>query len=179
VQQLRDVVLDAFDAIASRLVGETPDGPLLWDTRSRRPKSEDEVSDYLLNRLKDLVGGRGVVINREVQVRRARVGVGERLDLRVDAISDDPSAAAISLPIEVKGAWNRELLTSLPAQLADRYMRDLAAAEGLYVVVWPDVAVWDEDDQAAQPWRGSTAPPSRSSSTLKPLAWGKGGTCPS
>lgn len=51
--QLRDVVLDAIAAIQTRLTGETPESHLLWDTRVGRPKQEDDISDYLLHRLRD------------------------------------------------------------------------------------------------------------------------------
>lgn len=146
--QLLEVVLDALVVIQRRLTGETPESHLLWDTRSGRPKSEDDISDYLLNRLRDLLAGRGVVVNREVQVRRSGAGIGERTDLRIDAAPPDATAEnpTISLAIEVKGAWNRQLLSSLRSQLVDRYMRDLNIHRGVYLVVWPDLASWTSTD---------------------------------
>ncbi len=48
----------------------------------------------------------------------------------------------ITLPIEVKGAWNSDLLTFMGDQLVGRYMRDLQASCGLFVVLWPDLEFW-------------------------------------
>jgi hypothetical protein len=117
---------------------------LLWDTHSRRPKSEDEISDHLRNRLAELTGGNRLVVNREVQVRRNRTsGIPERDDLQIDAATARPGPfATISLPVEVKGAWNDELLTAMRSQLVERYMADLHVACGCYVVLWPDIESW-------------------------------------
>ena len=108
------VTTDALDTIQQRLTGATPESHLLWDTHAGRPKTEDEISDYLRNRLADLIGGHGVIVNREVQIRRSSSsGIGERTDLLVEAI-DPVSPGALTLPVEVKGAWNAELLTGAP-----------------------------------------------------------------
>jgi hypothetical protein len=145
--QLLDVVLDALAVVQSRLTGETPESHLLWDSRVGRPKPEDDISDYLLNRLRDLATTRGIVVNREVQVRRTGTGISERTDLRIDAVAaDDAEAPTFSLPIEVKGAWHRDLLDALRTQLVDRYMRDLGSEYGIYLVAWPDLGSWRSDD---------------------------------
>lgn len=145
--QLCDVVLDAMSAIQTRLTGETPESHLLWDTRVGRPKQEDDISDYLLHRLRDLIADRGVVVNREVQVRRSGAGIGERTDIRIDAVTPgETTVAVLSLVVEVKGAWHRELMESIQDQLADRYMRDVGTDHGIYLVAWPDVASWRSDD---------------------------------
>lgn len=145
--QLCDVVLDAIAVIQARLTGETPESHLLWDTRVGRPKQEDDISDYLLHRLRDLIADRGVVVNREVQVRRSGAGIGERTDLRIDAVTPaETNGAVLSLVVEVKGAWHRQLMESMHDQLADRYMRDVGTDHGIYLVAWPDVASWRSDD---------------------------------
>ena len=43
---------------------------------------------------------------------------------------------AIRIPIEVKLSCNDEAKTAMRAQLADRYMRQIGASHGIYVVVW-------------------------------------------
>jgi hypothetical protein len=147
--QLLDVVLDALTEIQDRLTGETPESHLLWDTRSGRPKPEDDISDYLLNRLRDLLETRGIVVNREVQVRRVGTGIGERTDLRIDAVAAEGAGEprVLTLVIEVKGAWHRELLDAIRDQLGHRYMVDLSIARGIYLVVWPDLESWSGDDR--------------------------------
>lgn len=139
-QELREIVLEALATIQERLIGETPESHLLWDSRVMRPKSEDEASDYLLHRLRDLLGQ--VVVNREVQVRRnSRSGIPERADLLIEAptASGEPSLKVV---IEIKGAWSNEIDTAIPNQLIGRYMRDFQPAEGIYLVLWPDVDSW-------------------------------------
>jgi hypothetical protein len=49
------------------------------------------------------------------------------------------------LPVEVKGAWNDDLLTAIGDQLVNRYMRDTAATHGTYIVAWPDLESWTDD----------------------------------
>ncbi len=136
----------ALEEIQTRLTGATPESHYLWDSHAGRPKSEDEISDYLANELDRVLSGRGAVVNREVQIRRNRPsGIGERTDLLVDAAPvTGPDTGRLSLPVEVKGAWNDELLTAMRDQLADRYMRDTAATSGVYVVAWPDLDSWSD-----------------------------------
>ena len=139
-------VTAALTYIQTRLTGATPESHYLWDTYAGRPKLEDEISDYLNNALNQVLAGRSIVVNREVQIRRARPsGIGERTDLLVDALgSNDHDSARISVPVEVKGAWNSELLSAMKQQLVDRYMRDIGTTSGIYIVVWPDLESWTE-----------------------------------
>lgn len=97
-------------------------------------------------RLRRVLLGRGAIVNREVQVRRNRPsGIGERTDLLADAATNArPDTGRLSVPVEVKGAWNSELCTAMSDQLLDRYMRDVGATDGIYVVVWPDLASWTD-----------------------------------
>jgi hypothetical protein len=136
-----------LDEIQVGLTGATPASHYLWDTHTGRPKTEDEVSDYLRNELDRALAVRGIVVNREVQVRRNRAsGIGERTDLLVEAAAaTGPEASHISLPVEVKGAWNAELTTALEDQLVGRYMRDTSAEHGIFLVVWPDLAAWKDE----------------------------------
>jgi hypothetical protein len=143
---LQTVAVHALADIQRELTGANPQSHLLWDTYSGRPKSEDEISDHLRNRLAELTGGNRLVVNREVQVRRNNTtGIPERDDLQIDTATGRPGPfATISLPIEVKGAWHDELLTAMRSQLVERYMADLHVAHGCYIVLWPDIESWDD-----------------------------------
>lgn len=145
---LQAVIVNAFDEIQLELTGANPSSHLLWDTHSRRPKSEDEISDYLRNRLAQLTAESRLVVNREVQVRRKQPsGIPERADLQVEAATGRAGPfATITLPIEVKGAWNDDLLTALRSQLVAMYMTDLHVTHGCYVVLWPDIESWGSGD---------------------------------
>lgn len=150
---LAAAVAAAMEDVQALLTGATPESHYLWDTHSGRPKSEDEISDYLANALSRLLTVRGAIVNREVQIRRNRTsGIGERTDLLVDAApAAAPDTGRLSLPIEVKGAWNDELRTAMRDQLVERYMRDTAADDGMYVVAWPDLESWTDVADTRRP----------------------------
>jgi hypothetical protein len=154
--------LGALDEIQARLQADTPSAYLLWDTHAKRPKSEEEISDYLAIELEQRLNERGVVVNREVQVRRSKPsGLAERTDLRVEAVRPDQntmrSSGTLRIPGEVKGIWNREVIESLETQLVQRYMADFQTSHGLYIVAWFDQAPWAEEDgrrRKAAPYGG-------------------------
>lgn len=140
---LHAVVDDALRMIATELQSGTPSVRWLWDERVMQPKHEPAISDYLKNRLGDLLRARSVVIGREVQVRHVRpTGLGDSVDLRIDAVRPDDADDAATVIIEVKGCWNQSLATDITTQLCDEYLRDCATTEGIYVVAWFDPGAW-------------------------------------
>lgn len=149
-QSLAKWISTALDRVQVELTGARPQSQFLWNTAlpsgsGHRPKQEDEISDFLDFRLCELLRGKLVVVNRELQLRRnAPGGIGERTDLLVQASYLDTDV--LSHPLEVKGAWHDDLLTAMKDQLIDRYMADLGCTEGTYVVIWPDFDKWDDSD---------------------------------
>ncbi|MFI2488526.1 hypothetical protein ACH47X_16570 [Promicromonospora kroppenstedtii] len=142
--------LAALDDIQARLQADTPSAFLLWDTHAKRPKSEEEISDYLAIELEQRLNARGVVINREVQVRRSKpAGLPERTDLRVEAVRHHDAtgvSGTLRIPGEVKGIWNAGVIQSLEAQLVQRYMADFQTNHGVYIVAWFDQVAWAVED---------------------------------
>jgi hypothetical protein len=139
----------ALAGIASRLQTDTPLAHLLWDTYSHRPKTEDEISDFLLHELRERLASAGVSVNREVPSRRnAPSGLSNRPDLRVEAlpVSAPSGTRPMVLPVEVKGSWHADVLTAATSQLAGGYMPDLGARYGVFIAVWFDVDSWDSTD---------------------------------
>lgn len=152
VRNERDLWLQtqvALAGIAGRLQTDTPIAHLLWDTHSRRPKTEDEISDFLLHELRERLAAAGVTVNREVPSRRGSPsGLARRPDLRIEAlaVSAPEGTTPMVLPVEVKGSWHADVLTAASDQLADGYMADLGAKYGVFIVVWFDVDSWNADD---------------------------------
>ncbi|WP_146115236.1 hypothetical protein [Microbacterium sp. MYb66] len=152
VRNERDLWLQtqaALAGIASRLQADTPIAHLLWDTHSRRPKTEDEISDFLLHELRERLAAAGVTVNREVPTRRSSPsGLAMRPDLRIEAlaVSAPEGTMPMVLPVEVKGSWHADVLTAANNQLASGYMADLGAKYGVFIAVWFDVDSWDPDD---------------------------------
>jgi len=59
----------------------------------------------------------------------------------------------LTVIIEVKGCWHRDLESAMETQLVDRYLRDSKMKHGLYVVGWYNCEKWDQND-----WRQGRAP---------------------
>ncbi|MCD1286121.1 MULTISPECIES: hypothetical protein [unclassified Brevibacterium] len=149
---LQNAVLLALEGIQARLQCDTPSAPLLWDTYAARPKTEEEISDYLAIELNNRLGHAGAVVNREVQVRRIKLsGLPERTDLRFEAIPTNAAlegTTSVKIPGEVKGVWNAGAIDSISSQLVERYMADFQTEYGIYIVVWFDQEPWaDSSDR--------------------------------
>lgn len=115
-----------------------------------RPKDENTFSDYVTIHLREDLGERGIIINREVEIRNGEgSGKGERTDIHVDVSVQSSRGNVrdrVSVIIEVKGCWHKELNTAMEKQLVDRYLRDNRCQHGMYLVGWFDCDQWDGED---------------------------------
>lgn len=155
--QLLDVLVESLRRLEARLQGETPAASDLWNeirgkgkTFKFMPKDEDRFSDYVKRHLEDDLVGRGVILNREVEIRRGTgTGDGERTDIHVDAVVKSATSDAFDVVraiIETKGCWNRGLRTAMGHQLVGRYLKDNRCRHGLYLVGWFLCESWDGSD---------------------------------
>ena len=151
--QLLAVLVESLGRLEEKLQGETPMAPALWNQadRSYSPKDEEWFTDYVKQHLQEDLRGRGVMLNREVVIRKGEgEGRGERIDFRVDAFvpgSDPEGPDSVSVIVEAKGCWNGELDTAMEDQLVGRYLADNPLCRhGLYLVGWFNCPQWDEDD---------------------------------
>ena len=157
-EQLLDLLAESLAELDVSLQAETPAVANLWNdptverAKVYTPKDEEHLSDYVKNHLVQTLQRRGVVVNREVQIRRTRekdTMPGERLDIVVDAVSPESIVGAthtITVTIEVKGCWNRELRTAMETQLVARYLNDTRCKHGIYLVGWYNCDQWDDSD---------------------------------
>ena len=150
--QLLEVIVEALDRLQAKLVGVTPAIRDVWDRTARekfRPIDENAFSDYVKRFLEEDLKGRGVIVNREVEIRRGTgAAKGERTDIHIDAVKQDPVGNAydvITAVIEVKGCWHRELLTAMETQLAGQYLAANHYRHGLYLIGWFACDGWDPD----------------------------------
>lgn len=152
VDDLVAVVRESLRSLQRAISGPPPAAYDLWDTHAERPKSEAELADWLARGLRSGLADESVVVNREIDVRR-RSGseIGERVDIMIEAVAAD--RPPIRLPIEVKGSWNRTLLSALDEQLAERYLDD-DTDHGIYLVLWFSPGGWT----TADPRRRMSAP---------------------
>jgi hypothetical protein len=145
------ILLEAIERIRQKLHAETPSVIELWNytpgkERRYTPTDENDFSDWLKRRFEDEIVANGVIIGREVEIRRTIASrSGERTDLYVAATRPD-SSEKIVVVVEVKGCWNRELKSALETQLVNRYLKDNLYTHGIYLVGWFSCEAWDKSD---------------------------------
>jgi hypothetical protein len=110
-----------------------------YDKKRADPKDENELSDHIAIHLQRDLEGQGLIVNREVTMRR-----GNANDILVDAVSRSGTNQhdRITLVCEVKGCWNEELMTSMKTQLHERYLLQSGIRRGIYIVVYCDGPRW-------------------------------------
>lgn len=155
--QLLDAIVESLERLQHKLHGHDPRVEFLWDKSVDkgthwRPKDESSLSIFVKSHLEDDLRGRAIILNREVEIRRALgkgIRQGQETDIQVDAIARDPrsgEAHRISVIIEVKGCWNKELKSAMKEQLVDRYIAESTCRHGIYLVGWFLCNAWDDGD---------------------------------
>jgi hypothetical protein len=141
--QLLDAITESLQTLNVKLQGETAAAFALWDEAAKRPKIEERISDFVKNHLDDDLRKRGVVINREVEIKR-----GNETDIHVTAIKQlpDENYDTIKAIVEVKGCWHRDIKKAMKEQLLDRYLVGTGNPYGLYLVGWFLCDAWDPSD---------------------------------
>jgi hypothetical protein len=154
-EDLLNVLKESLARLQLRLQGDNPIHFALWnrligDPVLYRPKDENELSDLVKDHLTIDLAHRGIVVNREVEVRRLGRGIGDRVDLRVDALIADSkgrNSGTITVVIETKCIWNEKIREAMKTQLIDQYMREEQVKYGLYLIGWFESEKWDPNDR--------------------------------
>lgn len=155
--QLLDVLVESLGRLETKLQDETPAAIFLWDQIRPgvyRPKDENTFSEYVKLHLGEDLKQRGIIANREVEIRRRQgpkgvAAPGERTDIQVNAVVRKPNGQvydSVTVIIEVKGCWNHELDDAMESQLLNRYLKDNSCQHGLYLVGWFNCEQWDSSD---------------------------------
>jgi hypothetical protein len=150
--QLIEAVMESLDRLYDKFRRDLPAVRDLWNTPKEgfSPKDEQEVADYVVRHLRYDLRGRGIIVNREVQIRRGiGDGTGQRTDIHVDAVASrerDRNSDQICAIVEVKGNWNAELSSAMETQLRDRYLKENRCRNGLYLVAWFSCTKWSDAD---------------------------------
>ncbi len=148
--ELREVLVASLLRANEALQSATPAAADLWDTSVRRPKQENEISDWLKRWLDNDLRGRGIIVGREVQIHPGPRGkMGESGDLVVEASAGErvEGSDIVSVTIEVKGCWHSDVDTAMKSQLAERYLLPEGQRQGIYLVSWFDADNWDTNDR--------------------------------
>jgi hypothetical protein len=143
-KQLLDVVVASLKRYQEMLFGEKPAVYDLWNTNDWTPKEENFVSDHVARHLENDLKTRGIVVNREVQIRK-----GQETDIHIVAIREnqDGSVDQVRVITEVKGCWHQEVKTAMETQLRDRYLRENQCGHGLYLVMWFLCEKWKDESR--------------------------------
>jgi len=152
-EQLLSILIESLQRLESKLQGETPAAVDLWnqfDKTTFKPKDENDFANYVKRHFDEDLKGRGIIVNREVEIRRGAGGApGERTDIHIDAVlagGTDNDYDTITVIVEVKGCWHAELMAAMGTQLKDRYLNDNQCRHGLYLVGWFNCEQWDRQD---------------------------------
>lgn len=181
--QLIEAVMEALDRLGVKFHDELPAVRDIWNTGNEgfAPKDEQEVADYVVRYLREDLRGRGIIVNREVQIRRGiGGGTGQRTDIHVDAVVRERAGGnsdEICAIIEVKGNWNAELSSAMETQLRDRYLKENSCWNGLYLVAWFNCAKWSEADSRKKHLCALLLPDARESFSRQASALSTGGLC--
>ena len=151
-KQLLSVILASLERLQQKFISENPLNMLLWDMDNRKkaskgePKDEADLADLIKSHLTDDLKNSSFILNREVEIRqRQGESQGERVDILIDCIVPD-SNEKVGLIIEVKGCWNKDVLTAMKNQLSDRYLMDNPNRCGIYLVGWFLCERWNKKD---------------------------------
>ena len=147
-----ECALENYEEALSRDGGESPED--LWNTArgaTPTPKAEEHVSSKLCGAVREYFRDYAIAADREVEIHRRKVArpSGGEPGSEVDILVQAPARATVSgdairVPVEVKLSGNDEARTAIRAQLAERYMPQLGASHGVYVLVWMSLPRPDE-----------------------------------
>ena len=152
-EQLLRVIVESLERLQQKLHGETPAAIDLWNEVRPgvfQPRDENRFSDYVKRHFDEDLKGRGIVANREVQIRRGTGSAkGQATDIHIDAITRSAAGEVtdqITVIVETKGCWNRDIDRAMETQLKNRYLKDHHSPLGVYLVGWFNCLQWNDND---------------------------------
>lgn len=132
---LLEAVIDSLERLQTQVnVSESSEHMALWNEikGEKSPKSEKALSDTIIAWLSKDIGKAKMILNREVEA--TKLG---RLDIKVEAFEKGKkNRGSVTLVIEVKGSWNREIPKAVQTQLVERYLKQNRWTHGVFIVGW-------------------------------------------
>ncbi len=154
-----ECALENYETALNRDGGESPED--LWNTArdaTPTPKTEEHVSSKLCAAVRAYFQQCAITADREIEIHRRTVArsSGGEPGSEVDILVQTPARATVSgdairVPVEVKLSGNDDARTAVRTQLAERYMPQLGASHGVYVVVWMSLPRPDELQKRHRP----------------------------
>jgi hypothetical protein len=146
-----DAIVEAIQAYSRGLrrdrLGDLDD---FWNLPTRSlpsPKDEQRASEKIGGAIREYLREYAVTADREVQVvrRLTPADAGGAPGSKPDVLCRIPAGATatdtpIAIPLEVKLSFNPQARSGLQDQLLGRYIPQVAATGGVFVLVWMDAA---------------------------------------
>jgi len=146
---LQSLILESLDQFQRDITGSTNSSRMdFWDppsgkgvARRFRPKAERALAREAVKWLKrNLDSTKGITIQCEVEIQP-----GERTDFEVRTVTTAASGLRpITVIVEVKGSWNRDVKKAWQSQLIDRYLTNAGLTHGIYLVFWHLSRKWND-----------------------------------
>lgn len=146
--ELMDIVLDSLSSFQQKLQkNDHPQAIRLWNESGRppisSPKDENRLSDEIATHLTEDLKSRGIIVGREVEIRR-----GNETDIHISVHKRDHLGRPIDDPmkvtIEVKGCWHPDLKTAMESQLVGQYLSTDDCRHGIYLIGWFTCDKWND-----------------------------------
>lgn len=153
--QLLYVIIESLEKLQKKLQGKPPAAFDIWDKMPvkeniYRPIGENRLSSYIKRYLTDELINKKIIINREVEIKSPGGSrPGEDVDIKVETIPVDQSTNSeeiLSVIIETKCCWHKDLDVAMKTQLYDRYLSNNVNPFGIYLIGWFNKDLWDETD---------------------------------
>ncbi|MCQ3944675.1 MAG: hypothetical protein DPW11_02775 [bacterium] len=140
--ELMDIVIASLKRLEGKLQrGEHPQAINLWN--EKRPKDENRLSDYVKVHLEEDLKSRGIIVNREVEIKR-----GNKTDIHISVYGRDhlgrPTGEPMKVTIETKGCWHPELDAAMESQLVGQYLSTDVCRHGIYLIGWFVCDAWSD-----------------------------------
>jgi len=158
---LVEVVLESLQRLENYLQKETPPGiDDVWNRRRKgkkllySPTDETALSGYVCRFLKSDFRDRGVIANREVEIRP-----GEETDILITALvfgENHSIKDSVSVIVETKGSWHDRLWNDMEDQLVNKYLKNSQLNHGIYLVGWFSCEKWNDPEDSRKPRSSET-----------------------
>ncbi len=143
--QLAALVLQAIDQLATEVQQDPDVAAQFWHQQLAGgwiPRTENQFTTLLTERIKPKLDG--VVLRQEVQLNLHYAGTaGSEPDIEAIVLY---AGQEISVFVEVKGIWHKDVETSIEHQLADRYLTGARSLTGIYLVAAFASEHWADGD---------------------------------